>query len=148
MTREDKIKLAIDKGYTCDPTTGQVFGVYKKEIKTIMPIGYMQLQILDEGKRFSLYAHHFIWYWVYGTTPHLLDHKNEIKSDNRVDNLRESTHSKNLMNQKRVKGWTKVGKKYLAIIGVNKKQYNLGMFNTPEEAHAKYLEAKKIYHKL
>ena len=43
----------------------------------------------------------------------------------------------------RAKGFTKIGNKYQSRIMLNQKSYYLGLFDTPEEAHQAYLEAKK-----
>lgn len=148
MTRLERIQLLLDRGYTCDLETGKVFGINGKEINNIMNIGYNQLQLYVGNKRYSVYAHHFIWYCKYGEIVDLIDHIDENRSNNRIDNLRKSNHSKNKMNMKKVKGYTFNNKinKYVAQISVNGKQIYLGLFDSKEEARKNYLEAKKIYH--
>jgi hypothetical protein len=75
--------------------------------------------------------------------PHVkVDHKNRDKSDNRVDNLRPATHRQNSHNRGPQKnnttGYVGVSlaykSKYRATIYIDKKQYYLGCFDTPEEA--------------
>jgi hypothetical protein len=75
----------------------------------------------------------------------VIDHINGVKTDNRVDNLRIVTQQKNCENR-RSKGYHKIGKKWRAQIKVNKKKHHLGYFDTEQEAHAAYLDAKAIHH--
>lgn len=149
MNREERIKSLIEKGYTCNPETGEIFGVNENEINNIMKIGYNQLQVYDKnGKRYMIYAHHFIWYWVNKEIVNLIDHIDENRSNNKISNLRKSNHQKNKMNRSKVKGYyfDKKNNKYKAQIAVSGKTKYLGTYNTPEDAHNAYLEAKEIYH--
>ena len=52
------------------------------------------------------------------------------------------------MNMNNIKGYTYCSrsKKYIAIIMVNYKKKQLGVFETPEEARNCYLENKEKYH--
>ncbi len=77
-----------------------------------------------------------------------IDHINGNKLDNRVENLRITTHQKNNQNQTRAKGycWIKHAKKWIAYIVVNYKRIHLGYYDTKEDAHQAYLNAKPIYH--
>lgn len=85
MTRLEKCESLKSKGYTYDPETGKVFGVYGKQIKRKTIDGYV---IIREN---NLYAHHFAWYMVYGNVDFIkLDHRNTNPSDNRISNLRIS----------------------------------------------------------
>jgi len=81
-----------------------------------------------------------------------IDHKDGNGLNNCRSNLRIATNAQNQQN-KRPRG----SSKYLGVslrdngmwragITVNKKQVYLGYFDTEEEAHNAYLEAKKIYH--
>jgi hypothetical protein len=77
-----------------------------------------------------------------------IDHINHNRSDNRVENLRIVTAQQNQWNRKDPKGYyfDKRKKKYHATIIVNWKPIFLGLFNTEEEAHQAYLNAKAIHH--
>jgi len=84
-----------------------------------------------------------------------VDHKNSDILDNRKCNLRICSRSENLCNKKLSKyntsgyrgvTWDKSKRKWQATITKNNKQYHLGRFNTPEEAHAAYCEAAKRLH--
>lgn len=83
-----------------------------------------------------------------------LDHINRIKSDNRLSNLRPATHSSNMANRDvfsnsstGFKGVSlKPNGKYEAYAVKDKVRHYLGVFNTPEEAHAAYLNKAKEIH--
>lgn len=58
--------------------------------------GYIKVQI----NLISTYAHSIIWFLAYGIWCDLIDHENRVRSDNRLNNLCESNHSKNALNSK------------------------------------------------
>ena len=78
----------------------------------------------------------------------LIDHIDGNRTNNHCENLRIVTSQKNSFNRKNVKGYTycKKSNKWRAKIILNKKPIELGYYNTPEEAHNAYLQAKEIYH--
>lgn len=99
-------------------------------------------------------AHRVIWAMHKGAWPlGRLDHRNLNRSDNRFPNLREATHSQNIANQP-VSPRNKVGLKgvcahnsrYRAQIKAAGKVRYLGMFDTPELAHAAYCAAARHFH--
>jgi hypothetical protein len=145
MERLEKIKKLIDKGFTCDISTGKVYGVRGLEVnKKNGP--YIHLTFYHDKKLYYVLAHHFVWFFANGEVIDCIDHINGIKNDNRIENLRDITHQKNCFNKKIVKGYSKNGKGFQAQISLDYKHINLGTFNTEEEAHQTYLDAKKIYH--
>lgn len=80
----------------------------------------------------------------------VVDHINEDKLDNRLENLRIVSHSDNLCNSSKPRGYSlhKYTNKYHANIRKNNKNYSLGYFNTKEEAHNAYLLGKEKYHNI
>jgi hypothetical protein len=74
-----------------------------------------------------------------------IDHISRNKLDNSIENLRLVTHQENQFNRD-AKGCSFNKGKWVAYIKINGKQIHLGRYNTQEEAHNKYLEAKKKYH--
>lgn len=85
-----------------------------------------------------------------------IDHINGNRKDNRIENLRDATHSLNMQNQRKAMssnhssgllGVTlhKCGK-WQALIKTNGKSRYIGLFPTPEEAHAAYILAKRELH--
>ena len=77
-----------------------------------------------------------------------IDHINGNKLDNRVANLKITTHQGNQHNQTRAKGcyWDKHANKWKAQIYLNYKNIFLGYYDTEEKAHQAYLTAKEKYH--
>lgn len=51
--------------------------------------GYLQIQIYQNGVRYTCLAHDLIWHLYNGNAPHgsLIHHKNRIRHDNRIENL-------------------------------------------------------------
>jgi len=80
----------------------------------------------------------------------VVDHINHDKLDNRKANLRVCSVAENTRNMIKPKhntsgykgvSWHNQNKKWRASIGKNKKYYTIGLFSTPEEAHAAYCKA-------
>jgi len=107
--------------------------------------GYLVTQI---DKKTYL-VHRIIWALYNGKWPNdLIDHINGIRDDNKIENLRDTSPTVNQQNRKNVKGYTKRGNKFRVRIMSNKKSVHIGYYNTEEEAHQAYLNAKDIYHKI
>ena len=107
--------------------------------------GYLTITIDQRGYR----AHRLAWLYVYGRWPKgNLDHKNNERAANQIKNLREATLEQNQRNSKRrkhnksgFKGVSRMRRKWLARITVEKKTVRLGLFDTPEAAHRAYRKA-------
>ena len=101
-------------------------------------------------------AHRLAWLYMYGVMPKDgIDHINNIKTDNRITNLREATHSQNMRNRlKTVRnrtgfkgvGFNKRAKKFKATITYNKIQIHLGYFNDAKSASLAYEAYGKKLH--
>lgn len=112
--------------------------------------GYKQVRVL--GKRY--YAHRLIWLMTYGEWPAVIDHIDGDISNNKLSNLRSVSQQINLQNKHRATKRNRTGllgvsiakNKFSATIGVNGAHLYIGRFNTPEEAHSAYLEAKRQLH--
>jgi hypothetical protein len=147
MTREEKILMAIERGYTCNTKTGEVFGVKGELLKCKCSGGYIIISFKFNGKGIQIKTHQFIWYNVYKECVDVIDHINQVKDDNRISNLRSITKQQNAFNT-RAKGytWHKIMKKWMSSIKVNGDNKHLGYFLTEQEASTAYQDAKKIYH--
>lgn len=112
--------------------------------------GYRGVRV--EGNMYQ--EHRLIWLVHFGHWPtDQLDHINGRRSDNRLCNLRECTSAENNQNRKAsctnelgLLGVRKSGKRFFAKIKHNYRDYYLGTFDTPEEAHAAYAGAKAVLH--
>lgn len=100
----------------------------------------------------TLKAHRLAWLLAHGEDPGSLeiDHKNGDKSDNRLANLRLATRKQNGGNVGTIATntsgfggvyWHKQRSKWRSQIRHNGRRISLGLFVTPEEAHAAYVAA-------
>ena len=147
MTREERCKWAIEKGYIYNPETGYIYNTLGKIVKRRNKGGYLYMTFCIDKKQFCLYAHHFAWFCVYKECVKEIDHINRINDDNRICNLRSVTRQENQFNRT-AKGysWNKHRNKWRARIFLNNKEIYLGLYITEEEARNAYLEAKEKYH--
>lgn len=150
MTREDKIQLAIKKGITYDPETGKVYGVKGNEITSKHTDGYIVINLTLDKKQYQLRAHQFAFFWVNKECVEQIDHRNGVRDDNRISNLRSVTNQQNSFNRTKVKGyhWDKQKKKWKTAIRINGKKSHIGYFDNEEDARAAYIQAKEKYHKI
>ena len=99
--------------------------------------GYRRIRI--DGKDYL--EHRIIWSLHYGYFPKEIDHINRDPSDNRIENLREVSHSQNMMNRiiqshsSKYKGvlWYEKIKKWRSQICLNGKNIYLGDFDSEKE---------------
>ena len=113
--------------------------------------GYITIGI--QGKVYK--AHRLAWLYITGKWPSgLMDHINGNKSDNRFENLRdigprgnsENVRQPNKRNKSGFMGVIWFQNKWRASITINRKTQRIGDYNTPEEAHEAYVDAKRKYH--
>jgi hypothetical protein len=110
--------------------------------------GHIQVRLCIKGVCKVFKAHRICWFIYYGDWPIKdLDHKNNDRSDNRLENLRLATVSENMMNKSKSKGKTSRYKgvsrrsrdaRWKAAATLNYKQVHLGYFDTEEEAALAY----------
>ena len=101
-------------------------------------------------------THRFIFLYHHGYLPEFVDHIDNIKLNNKINNLREATKSQNCMNQKvstrnttGIKGvmWHKRDKKWYVQIRVNSKCHSFGYYDDKELAELVAIEATNKLHK-
>ena len=111
--------------------------------------GHVQIGVM--GTRFM--AHRLAWLYIYGSwPPEEIDHRNCIRSDNRIANLRLANRKENTRNRvvssrstSGLKGASvhhRTGK-WQASCGSRGEKTYLGLYSSPEEAHAAYMDAAK-----
>lgn len=111
-------------------------------------------QIRFEGRLYL--AHRLAWLMVHGRWPNgEIDHINRVRSDNRIENLRECSHAENSKNSSTYRNnrsghrgvcfYTKYSK-WNAYIRANGRHKNLGYFENIEDAIAARIAAESIYY--
>jgi len=153
-----KTNLTVDElkhFLTYDPTSGEFtrsvqVGPFKKNsvAGTKLNTGYISIRV--NGTYFQ--SHRLAWLYTYGVWPTgYIDHINHNKSDNRICNLRDVSWSENLHNLKSAKvsnksrllGVSPYKNRWIAQIQKDKRKLHIGVFDTPEEAHAAYVLKKQ-----
>lgn len=141
--------------FSYDPETGRMSSVRTGRV--------YRSQLKDGGKivvfkKKMLYAYRVAFVLMTGEWPKgVVDHINGDRSDDRWSNLRDVTHQLNSQNLTRAPCHSKSGflgvtrrnrdnKPFDAAIKVEGKYKFLGSFDTAEEAHQAYLQAKALHH--
>ena len=105
--------------YRYDAATGKLInrkwnreypGVIKKN-------GYVYVKVFFQGDRFEIRKHRLVFFLVHRRFPKEIDHLNGIKTDNRIENLREVNRSENEANK--LRKWKKNADSGLP--GINKR---------------------------
>ena len=138
-------------------------GIFTRRIKTgrvlvgdvagsLHQKGYREIKV--DYKHY--FAHRLAFLYVEGVMPPAqVDHVNRVPSDNRYVNIRKATQAENTQNislsTKNTSGligasWNRTQKKWESRIRAKGKKLNLGLFDTAEEAHAAYTQAKAALH--
>jgi hypothetical protein len=123
---------------------------YGKPVEYKHGDGYLQLSI--DGKQYL--AHRIVFLIMTGDIPKEIDHINNIKTDNRWENLRAVNRTQNNWNRyvrkdssSGIKGvvFHPNSKKWRAQIRLGEKTKHIGLFHTKEEAGEAFADfAKKI----
>lgn len=124
--------------------------------------GYAMLRVtnLPLGVRGYVSVHRLVWFLHYGVfPPKEIDHRDHVKSNNAIENLRLATRAANQMNgpkkikrsggsfSSRYKGvsWNKKNRRWIAMIGLSGKTKYLGTFTDEVEAARAYNAAATKY---
>jgi hypothetical protein len=115
--------------------------------------GYVKIMVRNT----NYLAHRIAWLYTTGNWPKdLIDHIDGDRSNNSIANLREATplenqHNRRRANKNNTSGFMGVvyherAKRFTSTISIRGKNKHLGYFNTKEDAHTAYLEAKFLHH--
>lgn len=114
--------------------------------------GYVQIKA--DGRNYL--AHRLAWLYVHGVWPaDQIDHINGIRSDNRIENLREATSAQNQQNRSLCHNsksgypgvrWAERRRKWQAVIKTGGRTTHLGSFTNIEDAIAARAKAKAESH--
>lgn len=115
------------------------------------PSGYIYIKIDHR----TYLAHRLAWFYMVGEWPSdEIDHKDGDKANNKFKNIREATRSHNMQNkhvaasnnESGLLGVSRSRNRWKAAIRVAGRLRYIGTFDTPEEAHAAYVEKKRELH--
>lgn len=115
--------------------------------------GYLSVRVLDQAH----FSHRLAWLMATGSWPiGQIDHINGIPDDNRLANLRDVDKYGNAQNLRKARRDSKTGLigvspcrrsgKFIAVITIDGRQKFLGRFESPQDAHECYLQAKRAHH--
>lgn len=116
------------------------------------PNAYGYLRINYRQKEY--FVHQVVFLLHHGVIPKIIDHIDGDNQNNRIENLRPATNGQNIANSKLSKRntsgykgvtWYAPRNKWGARLRCNNEVYFLGLFATPEEAHAAYVKAANHY---
>lgn len=125
-----------------------------KEAFTAISNGYRVGAINAGGATGMLRAHRVIWCMVYGQWPEQVDHINQNRSDNRLENLRETDFERNGRNARlgarNTSGrigvhWCSNKERWRAKIRAHGRYIDLGVFKRFEDACEARSRAEKHY---
>ena len=114
--------------------------------------GYL---IVEVGGR-AISAHRIVWLMHHGQWPAgEIDHRNGIRHDNRIANLRDVVRETNAQNRRAATTGSRTGLlgvtvhkngEFRARIRAHGRLHSLGLFDSAEAAHAAYVVAKRKLH--
>lgn len=155
---QDKVKELFDYNSETGDFSWKV--AKSRNVKVGLPIktsnthGYYSVKI--DGKTYL--THRLIWLYVHGSWPNGdIDHKNRIRNDNRLCNLREATRTDNCQNISLPRhnksghigvSWYPRDKKWNVYVKVNKKNKWLGRFSELEDAITARKNGEALYYNL
>ena len=146
----------LSKLVTYHPLTGLMYWKNRPKFGTrrhpLRPAGsisnseYRAISIRICGKEHNVKQHNLAWFITFGKIPKegfSIDHKNNQRLDNRLENLRVLSHCGQGISKSKVRNsppwvfWREDLNKYISGIRVNGKLKHLGCFTNPLQGHTK-----------
>jgi hypothetical protein len=139
---------------------GRVISLKYNKIKILKPqknsSGYLHVILRKEKKAKAFNVHQLVAIEFLGHVPNgttlVIDHINDIKTDNRLENLRIipnrfNVHKTRGKYSSKYQGvsWRKDKKQWQSSVVINKKSKFLGLFDCELKAHLEYKNALKKY---
>ena len=146
--------MKSQKTFEFDAETGEITVITRIVYKAVEGDSrYFRIRIGDE----TFYAHRLMWEFFNGPVPEgmHIDHINGNRYDNRLCNLRLATPQQNAQNRPKRQGtsskykgvyWSKPHNKWRAQIQHDGAWFNLGLYDSEEDAANAYLGASKLLH--
>lgn len=144
----EELKARLLEEFSYDPETGIITKRKTGKAVGAKRNGYLYIRIRGE----KIFSHRVAYYLGTGKEPsEVIDHINGDRADNRLNNLRDVRHSFNSANRTKPSKRNKLGflgvmeaeGRYKAQIQVKGKKIHLGRFDTPKEAHERYMQERK-----
>jgi hypothetical protein len=110
-------------------------------------------RLVVDGKAYRF--HRLVFMYHYGVLPKIIDHIDNNRSNNRIENLREATQQQNCLNRIRHRNnksghknvyWQANCNKWAVAITVNRARKSFGLFDDIELAALVAEEARNKYH--
>ena len=145
--------------YLFDYKNGELFWKNKPSKFANIKIGQIAGCVGKENYKYVAFnkirkpIHSIIYCMFFGKFPKIIDHIDGNQTNNKIENLREVTHSQNMLNQKLYKNsktgyknitFQKQNKKFVVRIVVNEKRKSFGSYNDID--YAKFV-AEAMRHK-
>lgn len=114
------------------------------------PDGYLVIKVHDR----SMLAHRLAWAIYHGKWPKIVGHIDDVRSNNRIRNLRSITRQTCQRNQRRHRSntsgrtgvtWSRTRDIWVAQIKIGEKSHYLGSFSDFDDAVAARMRAEKRY---
>ena len=115
-----------------------------KQCGGITKDGYRSTSVTYNGRLISVMLHKLIWFIAYGKLPKVqIDHINQVRTDNRLVNLREVTSAENNRNRKITSNnasgvlgvhWNKIKRRWIGTVTFDGVVYHIGSYKDIDDA--------------